>query len=210
MIKETIFILFLFVMIVISFIACSEKDEDEMVLAEGYAGALMMERAEKDFNLKNDPHSPFNRDPDAKYDKLKYFDPDTTFIFASKLFRYNTQDTIIIMGTRGEQRKAVKAGYVVLEYQDEEHRLNVYKSFGQQGQPYYSMWFTDLTSGKETYKIGRYLDFSYSPDADHIYIIDFNRAYSPYCAYSELFTCPIPTKDDHLNFAIRAGEKNFN
>lgn len=206
--KETIFILFLLVSVILVFTTCSENGNNEIVV-EGYNGALMIERAEKDFNLKNDPHSPFNRDPAAKYDKLKYFEPDTTFIFASKLYRYDTADTIIIMGTRGEQRKAVKEGYVVLDYNGEQHNLNVYKSFGPQGQPYYSIWFTDLTTGTETYKIGRYLDFRYSPDEDFIYIIDFNRAYNPYCAYSELFTCPIPTKEDHLKFAIKAGEKNF-
>lgn len=210
MMKKKIFILFLFILLGMVFTGCNEKEENQMVLNDGYEGALLMERAAKDLNLKNDPHSPFNRDPEAKYAKLKYFDPDTTFIFYSKLYRYETPDTIIIMGTRGEQRKAIKEGYVVLEYKEEKHNLNVYKSFSQQGHSYYSLWFTDLTSGKETYKIGRYLDFIHSPDADHIYIIDFNRAYSPYCAYSELFTCPIPTKDDHLNFAIRAGEKNFN
>jgi uncharacterized protein len=207
--KETIFTLFLLALLVSVFTACSENGKNESVVG-GYNGALMIERAEKDFNLKNDPHSPFNRDPEAKYDKLKYFEPDTTFIFASKLYRYDSADTIVIMGTRGEQRKAVKEGYVILDYKGEMHNLNVYKSFGPQGQPYYSIWFTDLTTGKETYKIGRYLDFRYSPDKDYIYIIDFNRAYNPYCAYSELFTCPIPTKEDHLNFAIKAGEKNFN
>lgn len=207
--KETIFILFLLALLVSVFTACSENGKNESVVG-GYNGALMIERAEKDFNLKNDPHSPFNRDPEAEYDKLKYFEPDTTFIFASKLYRYDSADTIAIMGTRGEQRKAVKEGYVVLDYKGEMHNLNVYKSFGPQGQPYYSIWFTDLTTGKETYKIGRYLDFRYSPDKDFIYIIDFNRAYNPYCAYSELFTCPIPTKEDHLNFAIKAGERNFN
>lgn len=206
--KETIFILFLLALLVIVFTTCSENGKNESVVG-GYKGALMIERAEKDFNLKNDPHSPFNRDPEAKYDNLKYYEPDTTFIFASKLYRYDSPDTITIMGTRGEQRKAVKEGYVVLDYKGEMHNLNVYKSFGPQGQPYYSIWFTDLTTGKETYKIGRYLDFSYSPGKDFIYIIDFNRAYNPYCAYSELFTCPIPTKEDHLNFAINAGEKKF-
>ncbi|MCJ7554314.1 MAG: DUF1684 domain-containing protein, partial [Ignavibacteriaceae bacterium] len=167
------------------------------------------ERAEKDFNLKNDPHSPFNRDPNAKYDKLKYFDPDTNYIFKSILYSYEKQDTITIMGTKGEQRKAIKEGYVVLNFESEEHKLNVYKSFSQQSQPYYSIWFTDLTTGKETYKVGRYLDFEFLPNEDFVYTIDFNKAYSPYCAYSDLFTCPIPTEEDYLNFEVKAGEKSF-
>lgn len=206
--KETIIINLLFVFMMISIISCSEK-YSESVTEDEYKVALMTERAEKDFNLKNDPHSPFNRDPEAKYDKLKYFDPDTNFIFKSKLYRFETTDTITIMGTRGEQRKAVKEGYVILEYDGQDHKLNVYKSYGPQGQSYYSIWFTDETSGEETYHIGRYLDFDFIPDEDFVYTIDFNLSYNPYCAYSELFTCPIPTEEDHLSFKVLAGEKNF-
>ena len=206
--KETIIINLLFVVMMISNISCSEK-YSESVTEDEYKIALMTERAEKDFNLKNDPHSPFNRDPEAKYAKLKYFDPDTNFIFKSKLYRFETIDTITIMGTRGEQKKAVKEGYVNIKYHDQDHKLNVYKSYEQQGQSYYSIWFTDETSGEETYHIGRYLDFNFIPDEDFVYTVDFNYSYNPYCAYSELFTCPIPTEEDHLNFKVLAGEKNF-
>jgi uncharacterized protein len=202
--KETIIAILLF-----SIIACENKT-DEFIAEDDYSVNLLRERAEKDINLKNDPHSPFNRDPEAVFSNLKYFNPDTNYIFNSKLYKFETVDTITIMGTRGEQRKAVKEGYLILNFEDVDHKLNVYKSFGPQGEPYYSMWFTDLTSGNETYKIGRYLDFTFSEEPDFFYTIDFNRAYNPYCAYSELFTCPIPTKEDHLNFAIKAGEKNFN
>ena len=207
--KETFLKLLLFILLTLVLFSCSEKSEDEFVVEDDYTATLLMERAEKDFNLKNDPHSPFNRDPNAKYDKLKYFDPDTNYIFKSKLYRYDKQDTITIMGTKGEQRKTIKEGYVVLNFESKEHKLNVYKSFGQQGQPYYSLWFTDLTTGNETYKIGRYLDFEFLPNEDFVYTIDFNKAYNPYCDYSELFTCPIPTEEDHLNFEIKAGEKSF-
>lgn len=207
--NETILKLSLFLVMIVGVAACSEKEGDQSVTNDDYTGALIMERSEKDFNMKNDSHSPFNRDPDAKYDKLKYFDPDTNYIFKSKLFKFENPDTIIIMGTRGEKRKAVKEGYVVLRFEGVDNKLNVYKSFGPQGEPYYSIWFTDETSGKETYHIGRYLDFNFIPDENYIYSIDMNKAYNPYCAYSELFTCPIPTEEDHLNFAVYAGEKNF-
>lgn len=207
--KETILTVLLLTIVVLGLTACKEKNENELVVEDDYAATLMMERAQKDFNLKNDPHSPFNRDPNAEFENLKYYDPDTNFIFKSKLYRYENQDTITIMGTRGEQRKAVKEGYIILDHKGKQNNLNIYKSFSQQGQAYYSIWFTDLTTGRETYKIGRYLDFNFNPAEDFIYTIDFNMAYNPYCDYSELFTCPIPTKDDHLNFEVRAGEKSF-
>ncbi|MFO7526522.1 MAG: DUF1684 domain-containing protein [Ignavibacteriaceae bacterium] len=197
------------VIILLGLTSCSDREERGLITDDDYIGSLLMERTEKDFNMNNDPHSPFNRDPDVTFENLKYFDPDTNYIFKSKLFKFEVPDTIVIMGTRGEQRKAVKEGYVVLKFEGVENKLNVYKSFGPQGESYYSIWFTDETSGKETYHIGRYLDFNLLPDDEHIYTIDLNNAYNPYCAYSDLFTCPIPTKEDHLEFAVKAGEKNF-
>ncbi|HEX9251924.1 MAG TPA: DUF1684 domain-containing protein, partial [Ignavibacteriaceae bacterium] len=53
---------------------------------------------------------------------------------------------------------------------------------GPQGQSYYSIWFTDKTTGKETYHVGRYLDFELNDDPEFVYELDFNRAYNPYCA----------------------------
>jgi len=69
------------------------------------------------------------------------------------------------------------------------------------------MPFTDATSGKETYGAGRYLE----PEqigADKVFV-DFNVAYSPYCAYNEMYSCPIPPIDNRLKVSIRAGENNF-
>lgn len=206
--KETIFYCTLLLLFFLFFTAC-KKETEEIIIKDEYTVDLLTERAEKDFTLRNEANSPFNRDPEAVFSNLKYFDPDTNFIFRSKLFKLDTEDTVTIMGTRGEQRKAFRVGYVVLNHKDAQHKLNVYKSLGSQGQPYYSIWFTDETSGNESYHIGRYLDFKMETDEDFIYTIDMNRAYNPYCAYSELFTCPIPTEDDHLNFSVLAGEKNF-
>lgn len=185
------------------------KQENVTTLDELYVSKLQQERENKDWELTYDPYSPFNVDSNAVQEPLKYFEPTSEFIFKSKLHRNEKPDTVMILGTRGEQRKAIIEGYVLLNYKGQEHKLNIYKSFGPQGQSYHSIWFTDKTTGKETYIVGRYLDFKLNPDPEYVYEIDFNRAYNPYCAYSDLFTCPIPTKDDYLDFEIRAGEKNF-
>ena len=50
--------------------------------------------------------------------------------------------------------------------------------------------FTDLTSGSETYPAGRYLDLDRTRTG--IYLIDFNRAYNPYCYYNPTYDCPYP------------------
>ncbi|MEL6852166.1 MAG: DUF1684 domain-containing protein, partial [Bacteroidota bacterium] len=66
--------------------------------------------------------------------------------------------------------------------------------------------FKDLTAGKETYGGGRYIDLKIPEDASSI-IIDFNKAYNPYCAYSLKYVCPIPPKENLIEHEIRAGIK---
>lgn len=166
-------------------------------------------RQEKNDYMKTDPNSPFNRDEKAEFHPLKYFAPDTSFVFESKLYKYDNNDTITIFGTKGEERKALKYGYLILEMEEKEHRLNVYKNETQDGTEYYSIWFTDKTTNDETYGVGRYLDFEKSEDSNYVYTIDFNLAFNPYCAYSSIFSCAIPSKEDYLDFAILAGEKKF-
>jgi len=198
----------LFLALIILILSCRDH-QSIMPLDEQYLNELKKEREKKDWELKNDPHSPFNMDSTAKWEALKYFEPSSEFIFKSKLYKNEKKDTIKIFGTRGEERKAIIEGYVLLDHKSKEYKLNIYKSFGRRGQSYHSIWFTDRTTGKLTYPVGRYLDFELNADPDFVYEIDFNRAYNPYCAYSVLYTCPIPTKDDYIDFEIKVGEKNF-
>ena len=70
--------------------------------------------------------------------------------------------------------------------------------------------FTDATSGEETYESGRYIDLEIEDIANDKVLIDFNKAYNPYCAYvSGKFNCPIPPSENRLKVAICAGEKAF-
>lgn len=70
--------------------------------------------------------------------------------------------------------------------------------------------FTDATSGEETYESGRYIDLETDDIIKNTYLIDFNKAYNPYCAYvSGKYNCPIPPAENRLAVAIRAGEKAF-
>jgi uncharacterized protein (DUF1684 family) len=67
--------------------------------------------------------------------------------------------------------------------------------------------FTDLTNGKETYGGGRYLDIII-PETDS-FILDFNLAYNPYCAYNHTYSCPIPPEENFINNQVKAGEKKL-
>jgi uncharacterized protein (DUF1684 family) len=71
-------------------------------------------------------------------------------------------------------------------------------------------WFADLTSGDEKYTAGRYIDLLIEDIVDNKVILDFNKAYNPYCAYvSGKYNCPLPPRENQLPVAIFAGEKTF-
>lgn len=174
-----------------------------------YIAKIEESRKEKNEWMKNDPNSPFNYKRKVEFHDLNYFDVNPDFVFKSQLFEYEPKDTITIFGTKGEERKTVRFGYVKFNYEGKENKINIYQSVARNGMIYYSIWFTDLTTNKETYGVGRYIDFEKSDDPNHIYEIDFNKAYNPYCAYSADYSCAIPTKEDFIQIAIKAGEKKF-
>ena len=65
--------------------------------------------------------------------------------------------------------------------------------------------FSDLTKKKDTYPGGRFLDAAAPKDGK--VILDFNKAYSPPCAFTPYATCPLPPKQNQLRVEIPAGEK---
>jgi uncharacterized protein (DUF1684 family) len=67
--------------------------------------------------------------------------------------------------------------------------------------------FKDPTAPKDTYGGGRYMDMGVADFKDGKVVMDFNKAYNPYCAFSDGWNCPIPPKRNHLNVRIEAGEK---
>ena len=204
-------ILILFVVLIINYGCQKENSELKNIepLDDNYISTLLSERALKDSDMNYDAHSPFNKDPKAKFLPLKYYEPTSEFIFKSKLFEYSPKDTVDVYGTLGELRRVIKYGFVILNYNGDDYKVNIYEAFNSQRQPYYSIWLTDKTTGKETYGVGRYFDFEKENDPDHIYTIDFNKVYNPYCAYSAQYTCPIPRVEDYIDIEIKAGEKNF-
>lgn len=203
---RNIFLIYLSAALVLALISCGKNITPE---EEAYIKEINELRKQKDEDFKSSLYSPFNQDVRANFTPLNYFDVDPEFKFTSKLLEYGLMDTVKILGTKGEERKAVRYGYLKFIYDETEYKVNVYKGWSEDGQEYFSIWFTDKTTGEETYGVGRYLDFELSPSKEFNYKLDFNLAYNPYCAYSATFSCAVPTKEDHLDIEIEAGEKNF-
>lgn len=198
-----------YIVIVLYFLLISSCAENYSPEQKKYIAEVEQSRKEKDDYMKNDPNSPFNFKGKVEFHPLKYFEINPDFVFKSRLFEYPTKDTISVFGTKGEERKAIRYGFVSFEYEKKSYRLNVYKGSTKSGNEYFSIWFTDKTTGEKSYGVGRYLDFELSQVTDFIYTIDFNLAYNPYCAYSAEYTCAIPTKEDYVDLEIEAGEKKY-
>lgn len=178
-------------------------------------------RIEVDTFFRSDPGSPFKRDTSVAYHGIRWFPIDPHFRGRSILRRYDRSDTVVVMGTKGEQRRQLRYGYFEFPVPGENGRptllkLNVYKFTPYDGQRYMlykdhlSVWFTDRTTGNETYTVGRYVDVGDEhADASYEYTIDLNTAYNPYCAYSKMYSCAIPRDEDRLDVALTVGEMKY-
>jgi uncharacterized protein (DUF1684 family) len=120
-----------------------------------------------------------------------------------------------LMETSGHEKKMYRVyGTLSFTINGTPARLNLYQSQNLLSDPKYKdylvLMFTDKTSGDESYDVGRYLDFTLGDIKNNKVIIDFNKAYNPYCAYEKnKYNCPIPPKENNLPIAIKAGEKIY-
>jgi len=195
---------FLLLIIIVNVLSCNKLNPSE----QAYYDKITAARIEKDNYMKDNPDSPFNHKSKVDFHNLNYFDVNPDLRFRSKLFENEIKDIVTIYGTKGEPRETVRFGYVKINFKNQSYKLNVYESEYSK-QKFYSIWFTDRTTNNESYGVGRYLDFEIDSDKDFIYDIDFNLAYNPYCAYTTEYSCAIPTKEDHIDLEINAGEKIF-
>jgi uncharacterized protein (DUF1684 family) len=175
-------------------------------------------RAEAEAWCREGEGSPFLRDTTVAFTGLKWYPVDPRMVVRSAIHRHAEQETVVVLGTKGEERRQLKYGYFAFVLPDSaggarELRLNVYKFTPHDPKRYalypdnLSVWFTDATTGKETYAVGRYLELGEeNADPSFVYTLDFNKAFNPYCAYSHLYSCAIPRKEDHLPVPVRAGE----
>lgn len=192
--------------IVLSFYSCKKEFSQEEL---DYIKQVDTYRIHKDSLMEFSSTSPFNAKGKIDFHPLNYFDPAPEFVFQAELIKIENSDTLIIYGTKGEERKAIRIGFFPFKYDDIEYKLNAYKVYSKDGLESYMSWFTDKTTNDETYGVGRYLNLSLNLNSIKIYTIDFNLAFNPYCAYNSDYSCAIPTKEDYIDLKIKAGEKKF-
>jgi uncharacterized protein (DUF1684 family) len=181
--------------------ACSNRPPDD---AKSYVDEVAAARAAKDaaFQASGDP-IPQNRHAD--FLPLAYFPIDPSYRVPAGL-KSAADGTILKMPTStGTQRDMRRVGVLGFTIKDTPLTLTAFVEVGAKDLSRLFVPFTDLTTGTETYPGGRYLDLDRDPTG--FYVIDFNRAYQPYCYYNPTYECPYPPAENRLKIPIRAGER---
>ncbi len=178
-------------------------------------GALVSESKAAQIELNEEfsnPETTILEPEDFKnFHGLEFYPIDEKFIVKAKLVRTPDEKPFLMPTTTARTPEYVKYGEAHFSLDGKDFVLNLFKSIQPYDEPGYEDYlflpFTDLTSGDGSYGGGRYID-QRIPEGE-IIVIDFNKAYNPYCAYSARYSCPIPPKENDLLIRIEAGVKAF-
>jgi uncharacterized protein (DUF1684 family) len=170
---------------------------------------LEREREMKDRFFAEHWQSPIPAKDRIRFKGLDYFPPDSAYRFELELHEHEEKRVVRMAYTKGQEQDFLRWGEFRLKVGDKEQAIQAYKS--DPAEERLSILLRDATSGKETYGAGRYLDLDPEKDqaAEGKWILDLNKAYNPWCVYSEEYTCPFVPPENWLKVPIRAGEKNY-
>jgi hypothetical protein len=152
------------------------------------------------------------KDKDRKhFEGLGFFKFDAAYVVNAK-FKKSPNENPFEMKTSTERRPMyIKYGELSFELEGNHYKLNIYQNLElieKEGyEDYLFLPFLDETNGLESYGGGRYID-ARIPSGDTMEI-DFNKAYNPYCAYNDKYSCPIVPRENYLKTKIEAGVKAF-
>jgi uncharacterized protein (DUF1684 family) len=163
------------------------------------------QRAAKDESFKNDPDSPIPPDKKSSMLPLAYYPIDESYTAPATLEPSADRTRIQVPTSIGKIRDLEVIGTLKFSIKGQPLRLTAFMEITEPRVNRLFVPFADLTSGKETYPAGRYMELDPTPTG--LYLVDFNIAYHPYCYYSPEYDCPFPPKENRLAMEIRAGEK---
>lgn len=174
-----------------------------------YTNRILFDRKNKDEFFKNHPQSPIPIKDRNKFKGLDYYEPNDNFRFILDLEELEKKESIKVNDSGGNVRDMLIWGEFHFKIGNTECSLQAYKS--EAGEERLFVPFKDKTNGNETYGAGKYLDLIYGKNQteDGKWILDFNSATNPWCAYSHNYVCPLIPFENILQVEIKAGEKSY-
>jgi uncharacterized protein (DUF1684 family) len=153
------------------------------------------------------------KDIKADTSKVEFYPFKKEFIVTANVTELKNQPVFPMTTSSGIKKDAQKFVSVNFLYRGNRYTLYGYQLIKLKESKDYAdhffIPFKDLTTGNSTYAAGRYLDFTFADIKNNKLVIDFNKAYNPYCAFTDGYNCPIPPKENSLRFAVAAGEKKY-
>lgn len=167
------------------------------------------ERALRDLAFAEGEDSPLPEAVRESFDGLDYWQPRPELRFVGPLHRHDEPRRFEIPTTAGRVRPCERFGWVEFEIDETPCTLQVYRLLDSGGgDEELFLPFMDGTTGERTYPAGRYVDLEGSAG---IYVLDFNRAFNPLCAYGnpEEYACPVTPPENRLPVRVEAGERGY-
>jgi uncharacterized protein len=164
--------------------------------------SLQSSRLEKDRFFTTNQQSPLTPAQKQIFKGLNYFPENLALRLEVRVDVFDVQEPVSIQTTSGRPQNYKRYGKFKFNVDGQIAELTIYS--GQHG---FFLPFADALAGSETYPAGRYLEPQKLSSGK--FLVDFNQAYNPYCAYNEQWSCPITPPENRLKVAIQAGEKIF-
>ncbi len=195
----------LLILLIVAFTTFSCAQEKRPLLGET--------EFQKEINAeyKDASKSPLKAKDRKNFQGLDFFEFDSTYVVIAKLVL--TPDSKWFKMKTTTSRVSMERVYGVISFQINKNKysLNVYQGQDLMKEAGYENYlflpFLDNTNGETSYGGGRYIDLRIPKSTD--LVIDFNKAYNPYCAYNDKYSCPIVPRGNRIDEKIEAGVKAF-
>jgi len=180
--------------------ACNGIDQE-------YLNTIVAHRNSVDHDFFNPETTPLDTVKLKTFTGLRYFEVNQSYKVKATLTKFADMPNFELPHSHNSSKPYKQYGKISFVLNGNNYELTVLEAVvkKEEYKNYLLICFTDLTTGKETYGGGRYIDIE-TPKTNLV-DIDFNLAYHPYCVYNSNYTCPIPPKENKLNCSIEAGEK---
>jgi uncharacterized protein len=181
----------------------------QMDLDQAHATIIQEYRKAYVHEFESNPKSPLEK---QDLQALRFYEPDARYAIKCQFTRTPDAEPFEMATYSGITKPFVQYGIATFNWEGKSIKISLYRSLGQTLPQYRDLLFLpfkDLTSNVDTYGGGRYIDLRIGEIVDNQVIIDFNKAYNPYCAFSDGYNCPVPPFENHLEMAIEAGEKMY-
>jgi uncharacterized protein (DUF1684 family) len=177
---------------------------------DDYVDRLRANRAEKDRVFAEERSSPLPPGVRDDFDGLEYFDPDPDYRVTATVTVHDDPDPVEMETSDGRTVRYLRVVSLSFDLDGRTHTLGGYRQENAPGDELF-VPFRDKTTGQGTYHGGRYMELTPKDDGDlsdgDEVPVDFNLAYTPFCAFSDAFSCPLPPEENWLETTVPAGER---